>query len=105
MIGKLISSFFNFLLTIIMSIVQLICLPLNALFNGVFPDFSDKLTMIDSAFTNAFSNLSWAVTLIPPMVREVMLLIFTIELAMLVVMRSSHMTSKVWKILQKLKFW
>lgn len=105
MIGKLISGLFNFILTIIMSIVQLICLPLNALFSGIFPDFSEKLSMIDEALTVAYSSLSWAVSIIPPMVRSVMLFIFTIELSMLVIMKSTHMTAKVWKILQKLKFW
>lgn len=105
MIGKLITAFFNFLLTIIMSIVQLICLPLNTIFNGVFPDFSSKIADINTGLNYAFEHLSWAISLIPPMVREVMLFIFTIELSMLVIMRSTHMTSKIWKILQKLKFW
>ncbi len=105
MIGKLISAFFNFLLTIVMSIVQLICLPLNALFNGIFPDFSGKISTIQNGLNTAFSSISWAVSFIPPMVRETMLFIFTIELSMLVIMRSTHMTAKAWKILQKLKFW
>lgn len=105
MIGKLISSFFNFLLTIIMTIVQLICLPLNALFSTVFPDFSDKLLTIKTGLNTAFSSLSWAISIIPPMVRDVLLFIFTIELSMLVIMKSTALTAKVWKILQKLKFW
>lgn len=105
MIGKLISTFFNFLLTIIMTIVQLICLPLNALFDGVFPDFSDKLTLIDNALESAYSGLSWAISLIPPLSKDVLLFIFTIELSMLAIMKSSHLTASVWKILQKLKFW
>lgn len=105
MIGKLISSFFNFLLTIIMSIIQLICMPINVLFNNVFPDFSGKLSSINEALNIAYSSLSWAVSLIPPFVREVMLFIFTVELAMLAIMKSTHATAKVWKILQKLKFW
>jgi len=105
MIGKLITAFFNFLLSIIMTIVQLICLPLNTIFNGVFPDFSSKVADIQVALGYAFEKLSWAVSLIPPMVREVILFVFTIELSMLVIMRSTHMTSKIWNILQKLKFW
>lgn len=105
MIGKLITAFFNFLLTIIMTIVQLICLPLNTIFNGVFPDFTSKIADIQTGLGYAFEKLSWAVSLIPPMVREVILFIFTIELSMLVIMRSTHMTSKIWNILQKLKFW
>lgn len=105
MIGKLISSFFNFLLTIIMTIVQLICLPLNALFEGVFPNFSSSIQTINEGLTTAFTGLSWAISIIPPMVRTTMLGVFTIELSMLAIMRSSRMTSKVWSILQKLKFW
>lgn len=105
MIGKLITAFFNFLLTIIMSIIQLICMPLNALFNGVFPDLSNWMQKIDKGLVSAFSNLSWSVSIIPPTVREALLLIFTIELSLLLIMRSTHATSKAWKILQKLKFW
>lgn len=105
MIGKLISSFFNFLLQIIMTIVQLICLPINALFDNIFPDFSDKLSQISSALNIAFSSVSWAISIVPPMVRSTLLFIFTIELSMLVIMKSSHATSKAWSILQKLKFW
>lgn len=105
MIGKLISTFFNFLLSIIMTIVQLICLPLNALFDGVFPDFSEKLTLIDNALSTAYSGLSWSISLLPPLTKETLLFIFTIELSMLAIMKSSHLTSKVWGILQKLKFW
>lgn len=88
-----------------MTIIQLICLPLNALFEGVFPDFSEKLTLIDNALESAYSGLSWAVSLVPPLSKDVLLFIFTIELSMLAIMKSSHMTAKVWNILQKLKFW
>lgn len=105
MIAKLISTFFNFLLTIVMSVVQLICMPINALFNGLFPDFSGMLANVDNALNEAYFGLSWAISIVPPMVREVLLFIFTIELSMLVVMRSTYATSKAWKIIQKLKFW
>lgn len=105
MIAKLITKFFNFLLTIVMSVIQLICLPLNALFTGLFPDFTSYMSSIYSALNVAFSGVSWALSIIPPSVRSAMLFIFTIELSMLVVMRSSHLTSKVFKLLQKLKFW
>lgn len=105
MIGKLISMLFNFILTIIMTIVQIICLPLNALFSAVFPDFSEKMSTIQSGLNSAFTSLSWAISIIPPMVRDVLLFIFTIEMSLLVIMKSTHLTAKIWSILQKLKFW
>lgn len=105
MIGKLISSLFNFILTIIMSVIQLICLPLNLLFENVFPDFTRYINIIEDGLSTAFSALSWAVSLIPPLTREIILLMITIEIALLAVFKSTHATAKVWKILQKLKFW
>lgn len=105
MIGKLISSLFNFILTIIMSVIQLICLPLNLLFENVFPDFSKYIDIIESGLSTAFSALSWAVSLIPPLTREIILLMITIEISLLAIFKSTHATAKVWKILQKLKFW
>ena len=105
MIGKLITAFFNFLLSIIMTLVQLLCLPLNALFNGIFPNFSDKLTSIGNGITSALSQLSFAISIIPPIIRETLLFIFTIELSLLVIMKSTRLTSKIWTILQKIKFW
>ena len=105
MIAKLITALFSFILEIVMTIVQVICLPLNLLFENVFPDFSTHLTTINNALITAYSGLSWAVSIIPPTVRTVLLFIFTVELSILVIMRSTHLTAKVWTILQKLKFW
>lgn len=85
-----------------MTIVQLICLPINALFNNVFPDFSSKLTDINTALNTAYSALSWAISIVPPAVRDTLIFIFTIEASLLVIMRSTHLTAKVWNILQKL---
>lgn len=105
MIAKLITGLFSFILEIVMTLVQIICLPLNLLFENVFPDFSTQLTTINSALTTAYTGLSWAISIIPPTVRTVLLFIFTVELSILVIMRSTALTSKVWKILQKIKFW
>ena len=88
-----------------MSIIQLICLPLNLLFENVFPDFSSKITLIRQALNSAFTNISWAISFIPPTVRQTILFILLIELSLLTIMRSSKATSRIWKILQKLKFW
>lgn len=105
MIGKFISLLFNFILKIVMTIIQLICLPLNALFDNVFPDFDKYITIINNGLNSAFSPLSWAISIIPPLVREVLLFIFTIELSIVLIMKSTRLTARVWSILQKLKFW
>ena len=105
MVAKLLNGFFSLLLKLLMTLVQIICLPINALFNNVFPDFSSKLALIDNGLNTAYSGLSFAINIIPPMVRETIAFIISIELAMLVIMKSTHLTSKVWTLLQKIKFW
>lgn len=105
MVRKIIQGFFNTMLKIIMSLVQIICLPLNALFEGLFPDFTEHIQTINSGIDFLFNSIGWGINIIPPIVRGTLLFIFTIELSMLVVMRSSHLTAKVWNLLQKIKFW
>lgn len=98
-------AFFNFIMTLVMSLVQIICYPINLLFEGLFPDFSNYIDMIDEGLEVAFNGLSWALSFIPPSVRSVLLFIFTIELSLLAVLKSTHLTAKAYKILQKIKFW
>ena len=105
MIGRLITMFFNFLLTIIMTIIQLIMLPVNLLFNAVFPDFTAQINNITTAITQVISWLAWPIDILPAPVRAVLLFIFTLELVLLVVLRSTYLIGKAWAILQKVKFW
>ena len=105
MIGNLISMFFNFLLNIIMTIIQIIMLPLNLLVSQAFPGFSDQFTSIHVGITQAFTYVSWALAILPPAIRTTLLFIFTVEIGALVLFRSTYLTAKAWKILQTLKFW
>ncbi len=104
-IGALLSGLFSLLLTLIATILQVIMLPLNALFNGLFPDFSSTVNQVVQAFSDAMSGLGWAISIIPPVVRTSLLFIFGIEVTLLVVLRSTRLTGKLWKLLQKIKVW
>lgn len=52
-----------------------------------------------------FSSISWALGLIPGYVIEVLLFIFTIEIAKHTIRISTHTLIKIWNLFQKLKFW
>lgn len=105
MVQDIIIGFFNFILSLIMTLVQIVCFPLNLLFSNIFPNFDEYIAMIYTGLDEAFNGLSWALSLIPPSIRGVLLFICTIELSLLVVMKSAHLTTKTWKLLQKIKFW
>lgn len=105
MIGALLSGLFNLILTLLSTIVQIVLLPLNLLFSGVFPDLTDKIAQVVQGLADAMHFLGWAIAIIPPVVRVTMLFIFGIEVTLFVVIRSTTMTAKLWKVLQKLKLW
>lgn len=104
-IGALLSGLFNLILTLLSTILQVLLLPLNALFNGVFPDLTNQVNQVVQGFSDALSGLSWAISVIPPVVRTTLLFIFTVEAGLFVVLRSTKMTSKLWKLIQKIKLW
>lgn len=92
-------------MSVVFSIIQLICLPINALFSAVFPDFSTWISSVNTTLRSALTGFSWAFSIIPPAVRTLIAMILPVEAALLVVFRSTHLTAKAWAILQKLKFW
>lgn len=105
MAKKIVMKLFKAIMSVVFSIIQLICLPLNALFTSVFPDFSSWISRVSSTLTSALANFSWVFSIFPPAVRDLILIILPVEASLVVIFRSTHLTSKAWTILQKLKFW
>ena len=105
MIGALLSGLFSLILNLLATIVQIVLLPINLLFQGIFPDLSTSINDVVQGFSQALSGLSWAVSVIPPVIRTTLLLILTIEIALFAVLKSTRLTSRLWKILQKIKVW
>lgn len=105
MIGALLSGLFNLILTLVGTVIQIVLLPINALFNGVFPDLSQYLTDIATGFTQILAQIGWIISIIPTPVKTTLILIFTIEISIITILRSTKLTAKLWTLLQKLKFW
>lgn len=105
MAKRIITKLFKAMMSIVFSIIQVICLPLNALFSSVFPDFTTWINKVTTTLTSALSGFAWAFSIVPPAVRTLIGVILPTELALLVIFRSTHLTAKAWNILQKLKFW
>lgn len=105
MIGAFLSVLFTLILNLVATVLQVILLPLNALFNGLFPDFSSQTQSVIQGFSDMMKNLGWVLSVIPQPVKSALLFIFTIEISLFVIMKSTRLTSKLWKLLQKIKFW
>lgn len=105
MISALLTGLFNLVLTLLATIVQIVLLPINALFNGIFPDFTQNIKNITIAIDTVFTYTDWVGSVIPPAVKTVVVLFITIESALFLILKSTKLTSKLWKVLQKIKLW
>lgn len=101
----MIQAIFKFLLNLLASLIQVVVWPLNQIFISVLPDVSDKITQVNDGLSSLFAGMGWALGLLPPGVLPVLTFILTIEIAKHTIWANSHMITKVWLVLQKIKFW
>jgi len=104
-IAPLISAFFQLLMTLLMTAIQIISWPLNQLIVLAFPDISGSISTIQDNLINYIGFIPWVLTFLPPGVPAVLIGMLGVELLMLTVFRSSYFASKLWRIVQRIKFW
>lgn len=96
---------FNGITSILANILSVICYPINQVISSVLPDFSDNITYIIENLNTVFSGLSWAISILPPVVVTTLLFILSLEVAKHTIFTSTHTLLKVWNLIQKIKFW
>lgn len=105
MIGALLSGLFNLIFQLLGTLVQIVVFPINALFSSIAPDFINKIQDVVNGFTIAISKISFPLSFIPQPIKSALLFIITSEITMFVIFKSTSLTAKLWKILQKIKLW
>ena len=96
---------FNGITSILANLLSVICWPINQLIEVALPDFSDKITFITDNLSGVFSGLTWAISILPPVVITTLIFILTLEVAKHTIFTSTHALIKVWNLIQKIKFW
>lgn len=96
---------FNIIINLMATVIQIVTLPLNLVITSVMPDLSSKISQVVSGVPTLFSGIYWATGLLPPGVTDVLLFIITVEIAKHTIFVNTHTLSKVWHVLQKIKFW
>lgn len=93
------------LLNLLATVIQIICLPLNAVIEATMPNLSDKILEVTNVINTLFDGITWALGIIPAPLIAAMLFIVTIEIAKHSIYIGTHTLLKVWEVLQKIKFW
>lgn len=96
---------FNGLTSILANLLSIICWPINQLIINALPDISEKITYITDNLSSVFSGLTWAISILPPVVVSTLVFILTLEVAKHTIFTSTHALIKVWNLIQKIKFW
>lgn len=96
---------FNIIFNLLATLIQIVCLPLNAIITNALPDLAPKIANITSTLGQVFQNIQWGLGLIPNVVIETLLFIVSVEIAKHTIYVSTHTLIKVWNLFQKLKFW
>lgn len=101
----MIQAIFKFLLNILATLVQVVVWPINQIIVNALPDLSEKIQQVSNGFNSLFSGIGWALGILPSSVLSVLIFIVSVEIIKHTIFLSTHTLTKIWTILQKIKFW
>ena len=101
----MIQAIFKFLLNILATLVQVVVWPINQIIVNALPDLSDKIQQVSNGFSSLFSGIGWALGMLPNSILVVLVFIVSVEIIKHTIFLSTHTLTKLWTILQKIKFW
>lgn len=96
---------FNGITSILANILSVIMYLPNQAVTVAMPDLTEKINYITNNLSSVFSGLTWAISILPPVVVTTLLFILTLEVAKHTIFTSTHALIKVWNLIQKIKFW
>lgn len=99
-------AIFSVLFGVIKSILNIGLAPVNLLVVNLFPDFSNLISTFNTAVeTYIGTGIGYFSSILPPNTRNIILLYLTFLISYYVVVYSAHAIIKIFKIIQRIKFW
>lgn len=99
-------AIFNVFFKVIQSVLNIILLPINALIVNLFPDFSSMITTFNTAIrTYIGPTIGYFSSLLPPTTKTLLIIYLTFLISYYTISYSAHAIIKIFKIIQKIKFW
>jgi len=103
--GAVVDAAWLFTLNLVVTIIQIICYPINQLVITAFPSIATYLTDMSTQLLSMLEFLPWLLTYFPWPARVLVVFIMSTELVLIVLFQSTYYVSKAWKIFQRIKFW
>ena len=102
----MIKALLNGILKMLTFVINLFLLPINALFNTLFPDMSSAIGNFNT-FVNTYvgGTFTYVFSILPPIFRSVLVIWFTFLISYYTIQFTYKTSVKLWTIIQKIKFW
>lgn len=101
MVAEILNGFLN----LIVSIVNLVLTPINALVSNIFPDFTNLINVFNNGLNFFAQTGAWIGTLIPPNTKAAIIVYLTFLVTYYTIVISVHTFTKVYILIQRIKFW
>lgn len=98
-------ALFNLILGLLSTILQIILLPFNTLLAQFLPDLSAQISSIVPAITDAMAFIPWVLSMIPSPIRSAIQFSLVLAIVKYSVSLVARNSTKVWNVIQKIKFW
>lgn len=102
-------ALFTLIFNILATIVQVVCLPLNAVITNLLPDLAEFIDglfeSLNYIFVYGLNLMSYLFNFLPDFTKEAVTILIEIQIAKLLIYTAIHLVPKVWNLVQKLKFW
>ncbi len=96
---------FTFIINILISLVKVICVPLNLLFTTLMPNISDKVLELTSNINDLFVGVFWGLGALPNTLLVTLLFILSIEVARFTIYVSTLSIQWIFRLIKNIKFW
>lgn len=98
-------AFFNIIIGLLSTLVQVICFPINTIITNLMPNLSENITFVATHIPDYFESISYPLSWIPTVFVNILIFIISIEIAKYSIYFGTHGILKVWNLFQKIKFW
>lgn len=101
----MIKALLNGLLNMITSLISLFLSPVNALLNGLFPNFGVVITAFNNIVSYISSYIAYFMYLIPPTTKTILTIFLTLYVGYMGIRLTYVGITKIFGIIQRIKFW
>lgn len=95
----------NGLLSLLMTIVNIVLAPINAIIRTLFPNLGQYISAVINLLANLLNGIAFVSNFMPPLFKGLVIITLTTLIYYYTIYWSYTALSKAWTLIQKIKLW